>query len=295
MVVPKTRTTVVLLEDHPLVRTGVRKILDSQPDLTVVGEAGSVVEARRVVEESHPDLVLVDVRLPGESGISFIKELHSSNSSSRCVLFSAYDDKAFVQSGLAAGAAGYVLKTAPEAELLSVLRAARDGATVLGSSVHLPVPGDASASADRDVEVPSRVLTGRELDVVRFVAAGMQNKQIGVELGIGRRTVETHLRHIADKLGCRSRTEIALYAVRHGLVDDTDEELGGVQLTDGHGPARSDDVILTSRGDELDPGAAGIDSSDGVDDFDDIGGSIGSGEQVGGSVPNGPAGSGEDT
>ena len=211
--------TVVIVDDHALLRTGTRRILDEADGFEVIGEAADGDDAVELVSRLRPRVLLVDIRIPGRNGIEVVQAVASASPETRSIVLSAYDDDAYVQAALAAGAAGYLLKTVPAPDLVQAVRAAASGVTVLdpavsarlaglGDSLHRPNGADLLAH-----------LTGRELDVVRLVAAGLANKTIASQLGISTRTVEGHLNHVFDKVGVGSRTEIVRFAMANGLVD----------------------------------------------------------------------------
>ncbi len=204
----------VIVDDHELLRTGTRGILDDADGFVVVGEAADADEALTVVEDTEPDLVITDIRLPTTNGIDLAGRLVDDHPGLMVVILSAYDDEHYVRAALAAGVSGYLLKTLPSHELVAALR-------------------DACAAGPSDPAVPrgrgekdlvaygpddDERLTVREAEVVRLVARGMANKAIAQQLGISPRTVEGHLNHVFDKLGILSRTELVHYALAGRLL-----------------------------------------------------------------------------
>ncbi len=204
---------VVVVDDHELLRAGTRRILDEATGFTVVGEAADGNTALRVVGDLKPDAVLVDIRLPDMNGIDLARQILRDHPDTTVLVLSAYDDQTYVRAALAAGVAGYLLKTAPSGELLRSLRAACDGQTIAGT--HPTGRGEKDVAWSPGDSVPQ--LTAREQDVVRLVSRGMSNKAIGHELGISPRTVEGHLNHVFDKLGATSRTELVHYSLANKL------------------------------------------------------------------------------
>ncbi|MGO8871568.1 MAG: response regulator [Acidimicrobiales bacterium] len=204
---------VVIVDDHELLRTGTRRILEEASDFVVVGEAEDGDAARRVVDETLPDVVLIDIRLPTTNGIDLARRIVSEHPAATVLILSAYDDEHYVRAALAAGVAGYLLKTTPSEQLILSIRAACDGFSVLD-------PGR-SRSGEKGPDVGagprSPRLTGREQEVVRLVAQGLSNKAIARRLGISPRTVEGHLNHVFDKLATTSRTELVHYALANNL------------------------------------------------------------------------------
>ena len=196
---------VAIVDDHPVVGEGTAAVLRAEPDLEVVGVATSLDAARSagLLDRAGVDVVLLDLRLGADSGLRLLAEPAGRADLPAVVVLTAYDYPQYVDAALQLGAAGFVLKTAPLAELLEAIR--RVAAGGLAFSVR---PGAATVR-----------LTSRELEVVRLVADGRSNDEIGVELGIGTKTVETHLARLFERTGVGSRTELATRAVREGWLD----------------------------------------------------------------------------
>ncbi len=219
----------VIVDDHELLRAGTRGILEEAQGFAVVGEAPDAEVARRVVDETVPDLVITDIRLPSTNGIDLAASLVNDHPGLTVVILSAYDDEHYVRAALTAGVSGYLLKTLPSHDLVAALR---DACT--GTSSHAAVlRGEGEKDeTDRQPEL-DEILTARESEVVRLVARGMSNKAIAHQLGISPRTVEGHLNHVFDKLGILSRTELVHFALASRLfVRDIDGE-GQGGATDG--------------------------------------------------------------
>jgi DNA-binding NarL/FixJ family response regulator len=206
--------TVLIAEDHTLVREGTREILERAPGLSVVGEAERGDLALALLRRQEPDVALVDLRLPGMSGIETARRAAEAGLATRVVILSAFDDDEYVVAALDAGAAGYLTKTIPSAELVDAVRRARDGAVVLQ-------PALAARLASRLRQRRPR-LSQREQEVLQLLARGLPNKVIARDLGISERTVENHLRHIFGKLGVSSRTEAVVHALSHRLLPGGD-------------------------------------------------------------------------
>jgi len=204
---------VVVVDDHELLRAGTRRILDDATGFKVVGEAGDGADALRVIADTTPDVVLVDIRLPNGNGIDLARQVVRDFPTISVLILSAYDDENYVRAALAAGVAGYLLKTMPSDELVRSITAACDG------SVFLDIGGATGGEKDdRSARtVYTTHLTSREQEVVRLVARGLSNKAIARELGISPRTVEGHLNHVFDKVGTTSRTELVHYALANSL------------------------------------------------------------------------------
>lgn len=196
---------VVVVDDHPVVREGTAALLAAQPGLAVVGTAGSLDEARAVLAHVEVDVVLLDIRLGNESGLGLLGTPDPPTAHRPAiVVLTAYDYPQYAEAALRLGAAGFVLKTAPLGELVDAIRRAAAGG--LAFQVRPP-----ASAAERP--------TARELDVVRLVVDGRSNDEISLALGIGARTVETHLRRLFERLGLASRTELATRALREGWLD----------------------------------------------------------------------------
>jgi DNA-binding NarL/FixJ family response regulator len=210
---PRRSRRVVVVDDHELLRTGTRRILDDASGFSVVGEAGDGDTALRVIADVRPDVVLVDIRLPTINGIDLARRIAADYPTTTVLILSAYDDENYVRAALAAGVAGYLLKTMPSDELVRSIRAACDGFS-LGDSGPTG-QGEKAGLPAQDVYSPR--LTTREQEVVRLVARGMSNKAIARHLGISPRTVEGHLNHVFDKLDTTSRTELVHYALANSL------------------------------------------------------------------------------
>ncbi|MEV6030108.1 response regulator transcription factor [Nonomuraea sp. NPDC052116] len=198
---------VMIVDDHPIVREGLRGMLQAEPDLEVVGEAGSGDEAVVVVPRLLPDVILMDLRMPGGDGVSAIERLGPGH---RVIVLTTYEDDGEILRAVSAGAAGYLLKDVSRADLASAVRAAAGGRTVLSPSV-------AARLAGRRPAVP--VLSEREREVLELVAQGLTNGEIGRRLFIGEATVKTYLLRVFGKLGVSDRTSAVLAALDLGLVN----------------------------------------------------------------------------
>jgi NarL family two-component system response regulator LiaR len=215
---------VLIAEDHPITRQGIRKLLDDESKFTVIGEAGDGEEAVQMVEELKPDVVIMDVAMPKLNGIEATRQIKLVRPATAVLILSAYDDDEYVFGLLEAGAAGYLLKTASGDELTRAIHAVYKGEPVLDPLITRKVINrfrfpDKMPKAAR----PAEHLSDREIDIIRLAANGMSNKEIADELHLSRRTVEGNLRSIFNKLGVGSRTEAVLYGLRKGWI--TLEEL----------------------------------------------------------------------
>ncbi|MDA8282944.1 MAG: response regulator transcription factor [Actinomycetota bacterium] len=207
---------VVVVDDHALVREGTLQLLDQELDFEVVGQAGSAEEGLDVLGRTRPDVVIVDVSLPGASGLDLAETAVARYPEVRVLVVSAYADYAYVTRALELGVGGYLLKTASARELVDAVHAVADGVFVLDKALS----GRLARRWHDGSAVPSgaRALTSRETDVLRLLTRGLSNKQIAVELSLGLRTVEGHVSNVLVKLGVGSRTEAAFYALSHHLV-----------------------------------------------------------------------------
>lgn len=209
-----TKIRVLLADDHPIVRRGIRSLLQTAPDIEVVAEAKSGQEALNLVSEMAPDVLLLDMEMPGLSGVDVAKQLKAARSGVRVLALSAYDDGQYVRNLLANGAAGYITKEeAPEMIIEAVRGVAR------GEEGWLSRRAMARMTAwTRDSELVGNELSSRELEVLRLVVAGKTNQEIGHILQISEKTVEKHVGAIFNKLDVSSRVEAAVQAVQRGLV-----------------------------------------------------------------------------
>jgi DNA-binding NarL/FixJ family response regulator len=199
---------VLLVDDHALLRTGVANIINQEPDLRVVAEAGNGAEAIQAFELHHPDITLLDLRMPVMEGVEAVRQLRLRDPNARVIVLTTYDTDDEISQALKAGAKAYVLKDISAEGLVSCIRDVLAGKTYL-----------APAAAAKLAEGVSRVqLTPRELATLKLLADGKANKEIANELEISERTVKTHLAHLFEKLGVTSRTEAVKVATHRGLV-----------------------------------------------------------------------------
>lgn len=205
----------LVVDDHPLHREGTRYILQGYDDLEVVGEAESGEAALVLVAQLRPDVVLLDIRLPGINGIETTRRIRDHHPDVRVLMVTAYDDTEYVRGALEAGAAGYLSKSAPGRELVEAVRSVGAGSVILQPELLRPL------LASRP-DGPAG-LSERELAVLRLLAEGLQNKQVATRLQISPRTVERHCDNIYAKLGVGSRTEAVVRAMSAGLVQVSDE------------------------------------------------------------------------
>lgn len=212
---------ILVVDDHPIVRDGLLAVLGTQPDLQVAGEACDGVEALRRVDELHPDVMLLDLEMPGLDGVGVLHRLRAEGTNLPVIVFTAFDTDERIVEAVRAGARGYLLKGAPRAELFAAIRIVHAGGSLLQPLIaskliqHMTQPqGGGHSSGHQPVEP----LTPRELEVLQLLAAGQTNRQIADSLVVTERTVKFHVSSILAKLGAGNRTEAVALANQRGLV-----------------------------------------------------------------------------
>ncbi len=214
-----SRTRVVLVDDHEVVRLGLMTLLNDQADIEVVGEAGTTEEALRQVEAHRPNVVLMDVRIPGDGGIEAARAVKEAYPETQVVMLTSFADDELVVRAIRAGAAGYVLKQLGNEELLRAVRAAARGEALLDPSTTARLLSRVR-KLEREAEEDSfRDLSDRELDVLVELARGKSNAEIGKILNLSEKTVRNYVSSMLEKLHLSNRVELATYAVRNHLFD----------------------------------------------------------------------------
>jgi DNA-binding NarL/FixJ family response regulator len=203
------KLTVLLVDDHALVRKGFRRILEDDPGIFVVGEASEGEEAVRLALELKPKVVVMDCALPGVSGIDATRRIRAKMPDATVLMLSMHSEDTLVRQALEAGARGYILKNALELDLVSAVKRVAAGHLVLDP----PLAKPAALKGERDSG-----LTARELEILRHIVAGKSNKEIAAELGLSANTVGVHRANIMDTLGIHKTAELVVYAIRNGLV-----------------------------------------------------------------------------
>jgi two-component system response regulator NreC len=208
---------VLIVDDHAVVRSGLRLLLDAEEDIEVVGEAGTAREAIFEVRSSEPDVVLMDVVMPGGSGIDATPQLLHERPEVRILVLSMQDDPSYVRQAFEAGASGYVLKEAADAEVVAAVREVAEGRSYVN-----PALGARLVAADSEARKRAEAdpLSDREREVLRLLALGHTNQEIAKMLYISVRTAETHRAHIMQKLGLRSRADLVRHALADGLLTE---------------------------------------------------------------------------
>lgn len=209
---------VVLADDHAVVRKGIREFLEIGGAITVTAEASDGLEALRLIREHCPDVAVLDIQMPGQSGIEVTRAIRAERLPVGVLILTAFDDPPYVKAVLQAGANGYVLKTADAGEIVEAVRAVHEGQSVLDPAIARKLMSQLSEPGISRPDANVEALTGRELEVLRLAAKGHTNKAIGVELSISDRTVQGHLAKIYAKLGAASRTEAVMRAVTLGWI-----------------------------------------------------------------------------
>ena len=211
--------TVVIVDDHALVRSGLRLLLEAEEDITVEDEGGTADEAVRLARLHKPDVVLLDVTMPGRSGLDAAPEILEAAPEAKILVLSMQDDPSYVREAFAAGASGYVLKEAADEEVVAAVREIADG----GSYVH-PALGARMVAAEAQARAAAEAdpLSDREREVLRLLALGHTNQEIAKMLYISVRTAETHRAHIMQKLRLSSRADLVRYALANGLLTENE-------------------------------------------------------------------------
>jgi len=218
---PGRKIRVLIADDHALVRSGLRSILDTEPEIEVVGEAGDGHEALAVAQELLPDVILMDIKMGDWDGVTATRRVRNSVPSSRVIVLTNYDEDDLVFSSIRAGASGYLLKEVTATQLTNSIRTVADGFSLIYPSVARRVLdefGQLRSNAPSETDVYSD-LTPREREVLRLVASGRANKEIGAQLGISERTVKTHISNIFSKLELTDRTQAALFVHKRGVLE----------------------------------------------------------------------------
>jgi DNA-binding NarL/FixJ family response regulator len=207
------RIRILVADDHPMLREGLVAVLGTQPDFEVVGEAADGSEAVRLAETLRPDVILLDLEMPGVDGVAALEELRDAGSTSRAIVFTAYDTDQRILGALRAGARGYLLKGASRTEIFEAIRTVHAGGSLLEPGVTTRLLDQ--LRENRELREP---LTPRELEVLVLISEGLHNSEIAERLFVTERTVKFHVSSILAKLGADNRTEAVAVAARRGLI-----------------------------------------------------------------------------
>jgi DNA-binding NarL/FixJ family response regulator len=211
-------TRIVLADDHPIVRQGLRSLLEKEPGFSVVGEASDGLEVADLVEKTRADVLVLDLLMPGLGGLDVAREVARRSPKTRIVVLSMHSSEAFVLRALRNGASAYVLKDSSTTELVRAVRQVQAGRRYLSSRLSERAIEAYVNRADGGAVDIYETLTPREREVLHLAAEGLSNPAIGERLGISPRTAEAHRAHVMEKLGLRNRTELIAYALRRGLI-----------------------------------------------------------------------------
>jgi DNA-binding NarL/FixJ family response regulator len=215
--VPKTR--ILLVDDHPLVRRALRDILEKEPDLEVVGEAGDGLQALEMTEQHHPDIVIMDISMPRMNGVEATKQIKASDPLTSVLILTVHTDVETIFSILQAGASGYLVKSIFGPEVIHTIRAVMDGDMVLSREVSQEVLKYSLHHATRPVKpISQERLSAKGVEVLALAAKGLSNKEIGAQLGVSEATVKSYFVDVFQKLNVRSRTEAIFVGLKSGIL-----------------------------------------------------------------------------
>jgi two-component system response regulator NreC len=212
------RIRVMIVDDHTILRAGLKVLIESQPDMEIVGEAGDAAQAIRLCKTCQPDVVLLDLAMPGGGGLRAIEEIRADRPQARVLVLTMHDDQAYLRSSLAAGAAGYLVKRAADAELLSAIRTVYKGRSYIDVAL-----ADTSLRDIVDQQADANpaglaCLSQREREVLELVAYGYTNREIASRLHVSPKSVETYRSRVLEKLGLKTRADLVRFALEMGVV-----------------------------------------------------------------------------
>jgi DNA-binding NarL/FixJ family response regulator len=211
-------TSVLVADDHGIVREGLRRLLDDEQDINVSGEARDGREVLEQVEKEKPEVVVLDINMPRLGGLETLERLRSQHPDVKVILLSVHGDAPFIQSAISLGADGYVLKNGRAAEIVTAIRAVTKGGSYFSPVVAREIVEQLRAPR-ADSHEPFSVLSTREREVLHLIAEGLSAKEVATQLDISTKTVEAHRTSLMRKLGVRKATELVRYALRHGLIE----------------------------------------------------------------------------
>jgi len=213
-------TTIAIADDHPLVRDGLRAVLGQQPDFTIVGEADTGPKALDLVTQLHPDVLVLDIRMPGATGLDVLKDIARLSPHTRVLMLSMFDSHGYVNEALAAGAAGYLLKNVDSGNVVTAIREIVAGRRYLSHVINAQVINDYVRRMQGDPLDPYETLTARERQVLRLATAGSTTAEIAQQIGISLRTAEHHRANLMRKLKLHTVSDLIQYARQRGLIPD---------------------------------------------------------------------------
>jgi DNA-binding NarL/FixJ family response regulator len=226
-----SRIKILIADDHAIFRDALRKLLDSDREIAIVGEARNGAECIRTLGELKPDILLLDLRMPDKNGLAVLEEVNFETIPTRVIALTAAEDDRDVIRAMRLGARGVVLKDSAIDDLLDSIHRVHAGEISLDRHIAAEMFKTFSASPKSGVRIEEPLLTQREMEVVQLIAQGFQNKEIGKKLLISEQTVKNHLLNIFDKVGVSDRVELMLYAIHHRLIDKPDASLARKPLS----------------------------------------------------------------
>jgi len=215
------KTRILLADDHAVLRAGLRALLNAEPDMTVVGEAGAGQACIELAQRLQPDLILLDINMPGMNGLEALPQLQQISANSRVLVLTMHNDPAYLRQVLTAGGAGFVLKQAADNELLTAIRTVAQGGIFLHpahTQVLLEQQSDPPPASERNDELES--LSEREQEVLQLIALGHTNKEMAEMLHLSVKTIETYKARLTEKLNLKTRAALVRFALKHGLLDE---------------------------------------------------------------------------
>lgn len=210
--------TILLADDHPIVRQGLRHLLEEEPDVTIVGEASDGLQAVELTEKFKPNVLILDIMMPGLNGLEVLSQVKERSSSTRCIVLSMQSADVYVVEALKAGAIGYVLKETGPSELLKAIQQVMEGQRYLSPRLSDRLIDVLIQNAEKAPADPYQTLTNREREVLQMVSEGLSNVEIAKRLSISPRTAELHRGRMMNKLGLHNQTELIRYALKRGIL-----------------------------------------------------------------------------
>lgn len=210
--------SIVVADDHGIVREGLRRLLETEPDFTVCAEASDGREVLRQIANSKPDVAVLDITMPKLGGLETLERIRAEHKNTKVVLLSVHAEPAFIQSAVALGVDGYVLKNGPAKDIVTAVREVMNGGSFFSPIVAKEIVEQLRAPKSES-DNPFSLLSGREREVLHLIADGLSAKEVAVELSISTKTVEAHRTSLMRKLNVRKATELVRYALRHGLIE----------------------------------------------------------------------------